>query len=64
MSEGGRYVYGMKLRGFAPLCQPMAGLLGYTEDPTGVYYNLLAYDRPLTEEELRDYELVPIQSVK
>ena len=47
----------MRLRGFAPLCQPMNGLVGPEDDPTGKYYDVLVYDRQLTEQELRDYEL-------
>lgn len=51
------YKYGMRLRGFAPLCQPMNGLVGREDDPTGKYHDVLMYDRQLTEQELRDYEL-------
>ena len=51
------YKYGMRLRGFAPMCQPMDGLKGVHEDVTGKYYDILAYDRKLTEKELKDYEL-------
>lgn len=59
-----RYVYGMKYRGFAPMCQPMRGYVGHTQDPKGRYYNLLAYDRPLSDDEVRDYELVPLPDEK
>lgn len=51
------YVYGMRLRGFSPGCQPREGLIGGKEDHTGRYYDLLVYDRELTDEELREYEL-------
>ena len=51
------YKYGMRLRGFAPLCQPMNGLVNREDDPTGKYHDVLMYDRQLTEQELRDYEL-------
>lgn len=51
------YVYGMRLRGFSPGCQPMAGLLEW-RDATGTkYYDLLVYNRKLTDKECRDYEL-------
>ena len=50
------YTYGMRLRGFAPGCQPKRGLLRW-EDGVGRYHDLLIYDRPLTDEELTDYEL-------
>jgi len=51
------YLYGMRLRGFSPACQPMNGIVDYREDTTGKYHNLLIYDRPLTEEEISNYEL-------
>lgn len=51
------YVYGMRLRGFSPGCQPMKGLLEWQNDTTGRYHDLLVYDRKLTAEELMDYEL-------
>lgn len=50
-------VYGMRLRGFSLGCQPMAGLINHYEDETGVYYDILEYNRPLTEQEQREYEL-------
>ena len=51
------YKYGMRLRGFAPLCQPKNGLLFVRDDPKGRYYDILLYNRKLTEQELREYEL-------
>lgn len=56
------YVYGMRLRGFSPGCQPMHGLMERRDDPKGDYHDLLLYDRQLTEKEMRDYELDYIQS--
>lgn len=50
------YVYGMRLRGFSPGCQPKEGFLTRLH-PVGRYYDCLAYDRLLTYEEMRDYEL-------
>lgn len=52
-----RYYYGMRLRPFAPFCQPMKGLLDHMEDAAGTYWDILIYSRPLTEKEMRDYEL-------
>ena len=55
-----KYIYGMRLRGFSLGTQPSKGLIealngkninGYD------YYNLLVYDRKLSEEELKNYEL-------
>lgn len=52
-----KYVYGMRLRGFSLGCQPMRGLLERQDDTTGRYHDLIVYDRELTAEELREYEL-------
>lgn len=51
------YRYGMRLRGFAPLCQPKEGLVYREDDPTGKYWDILVYSRKLSEQELKDYEL-------
>lgn len=50
------YKYGMRLRGFSIGCQPK-GVIERMDDPSGRYYDILAYDRQLTEKELEDYEL-------
>lgn len=50
------YWYGMRLRGFSPGCQPMDGL-GSVMKGNEKYYNILVYNRELTDEEIRDYEL-------
>lgn len=49
--------YGMRLRGFSMGCQPMRGLVRREDDPTGRYWDILVYDRQLTDEEVRSYEL-------
>jgi hypothetical protein len=51
------YVYGMRLRGFAPMCQPTLNLVARRNDTSGKYYDLLEYDKPLTEREIQEYEL-------
>lgn len=51
------YKYGMRLRGFSPGCQPMKGLLKAEDSTDSRYYSILRYNRKLTNEELRDYEL-------
>jgi len=48
--------YGMRLRGFAPLCQPLEGLSSI-EAGDGKYYNILVYKRMLTAKEMKQYEL-------
>ena len=50
------YRYGMRLRGFSPGCQPKTGLIG-CEDGGKRYHDILVYKRPLTAQELADYEL-------
>ena len=57
------YLYGMRLRPAGPGCQPMNGLLRIAPGG-GQYHELLIYDRPLTDEELRDYELDYINEVE
>ena len=56
-----KFLYGMRLRGFSPGCQPMNGLIGRGEDVTGKYYDVLMYDRELTQDEVNDYELERIE---
>ena len=54
------YLYGMRLRGYAPGCQPKEGLMNVyfgSQYGTRVYHNLISYNRPLTEKEMKDYEL-------
>ena len=51
------YIYGMRLRGFSPGCQPMDGLISAEYDASGRYHSILTYGRELTEEELEGYEL-------
>ena len=51
------YIYGMRLRGYSPGCQPKDGLIMRLDDRTGKYYDKLAYDRKLTEKEVSNYEL-------
>lgn len=49
------YIYGMRLRGFAPLCQPKDGFVERRDSVK--YHDILVYNRELTTEELRTYEL-------
>ncbi len=49
--------YGMRLRGFSPFCQPMNGFIERQDDMTGRYHDILIYDRQLSDQEMRDYEL-------
>lgn len=51
------FTYGMRNRGFAPMCQPMHGFVERLDDPTGRYHDLLVYDRELSFKEMFEYEL-------
>lgn len=49
------YKYGMRLRPYSIGCQPMDGLVSVMVDNR--YWNILIYDRKLTDQEISDYEL-------
>ena len=55
------YRYGMRMRGFSIGCQPKAGLIRREDCDNGEYYDIIVYDRPLSELEIRDYELDDLQ---
>ena len=52
-----RYEYGMRCRGYSIGCQPTKRLVDRKDDPSGRYYDILIYDRKLSDQELYDYEL-------
>lgn len=55
--------YGMKYRGFSPGAQPMKGFVRrHDAEPGQNYHDVLEYDRELTEEEIRAYELEAIET--
>jgi hypothetical protein len=54
------YLYGMRLRGFSPGCQPMEGYIDKLSDEVVKmtrYHDILLYNRELTWGEVRAYEL-------
>ena len=53
--------YGMRLRGFSIGCQPMNGFIIRHDDPTNRYYDIIEYDRNLTQEEMDTYSLDEIK---
>lgn len=57
------YRYGMRLRGFGPMCQPKEGLVRREDDPSGKYWDVIVYNRELTEAETRAYELDFIEKI-
>lgn len=59
-----RYFYGMRLRGFSPGCQPSDGFLEVVDEHDFVglkrssgYWDLIVYNRKLSDDELGEYEL-------
>ena len=58
-----KYIYGMKLRGSGPGCQPdgLVEVLDFNQfkwlQKTCNYWDLIVYDRQLNEKEIEDYEL-------
>lgn len=50
------YKYGMRLRGFSIGCQPR-GVIAREDDESGRYYDILVYDRELSDQEVEAYEL-------
>lgn len=51
------YLYGMRLRGFSIGCQPRNGFLEHRNDTSGKYWDVIAYNRKLTDSELTNYDL-------
>lgn len=65
------YVYGMRLRGYSPGAQP-DGVTWFDDDTSNYeyrtkgkrYHSIIGYDRQLTSQELKDYELDYLGSEK
>lgn len=51
------YKYGMRLRGYSIGAQPTKGFLEREDDPLGDYWDVIIYDRPLSDKERLDYDL-------
>ena len=58
------FCYGMRLRGFSIGCQPMNGFIRREDDNTGKYYDIIVYNRLLSQKEIDDYELDLIKSIR
>jgi hypothetical protein len=57
------HLYGMKLRGFAPGCQPMEDFVDWSDcEPEDPYHSILLYRRELTAEEVKQYDLEELPS--
>ncbi len=51
------YRYGMRLRGFSPGAQPKEGFVRREDSMTSKYYDILVYNRQLSNVEISCYEL-------
>ena len=51
------YKYGMRLRGCSIGCQPKKGFIERRDDVSGRYWDIIVYDRKLTDDEISDYSL-------
>lgn len=61
-----KYYYGMRLRGFSSGCQPMKGFIERKDDKSGMYHDIIVYDRLLSDREMSEYELdwiIQVESV-
>ncbi len=56
-----KYFYGMRVRGFSPGCQPMDGFIERLDSTDDRYYDILTYDRLLSEENERHYSLTQLK---
>lgn len=56
MPETG-YEYGMRLRPCGPGCQPMDGFRDWRDDDNNKYHDILIYDRQLTPDECKAFDL-------
>lgn len=54
------YKYGMRLRGYSIGAQP-AGVVLREDDPTGAYYDIISYNVPLSQEDIKHYSLTPLE---
>lgn len=59
--EKTKYIYGMRLRGFSPGCQPQQGLVKRLDSDDGSYLDILIYDRLLNAEEEKHYSLTQLK---
>ena len=55
-----KYFYGMRLRGFSPGCQPMEGFTRRLDSHSPEFYDIIVYDRALSEDDVKHYSLTPL----
>ena len=51
------YKYGMRARGFSIGCQPMDGFIRRENGIKEKYFDILVYNRKLSDKEICDYQL-------
>ncbi len=59
-----KYFYGMRLRGFSPGCQPMEHFVERINSEAVSYHDVIIYDRPLPDEDVKHYSLTPVYGLE
>ena len=52
-----KYLYGMRLRPFGSACQPKEGFIERRDDPSNLFWDIIVYNRKLTNKEVYDFDL-------
>ena len=52
-----KYLYGMRLRPFGIACQPKEGFIERRDDPSNLFWDIIVYNRKLTNKEVYDFDL-------
>lgn len=60
-TEPTMYKYGMRLRGYSIGAQP-AGAVAREDDHTGQFYDIISYNAPLSQEDIKHYSLTPLEA--
>lgn len=51
------YHYGMRLRPFGIGCQPKEGFVERRDDSSNLFWDIIVYNRELSNKEVDDYDL-------
>lgn len=52
-----KYLYGMRLRPFGIACQPKEGFVERRDDSSNAFWDIIVYNRKLTNKEVYDFDL-------
>ena len=52
-----KYLYGMRLRPFGIACQPKEGFVERRDDSSNLFWDIIVYNRKLTNKEVYDFDL-------